>query len=210
MSNSMLDLMKLVADTKVDSQVFVYFENTAGKIYKIGRKDPELKEYSWIVVDPIEIEPIMSGAKNIDEYKVSYDPAEKEYKLVERLSTANDYIYNLLHEIPTVRTSQEEKYKVDLVLSQNINETCWKIKISPDIQHVFSQDGAYLNKNINFSITSKHDPNILYKQLKVDFSDLAIHGYVVLPFSDDFEFRGENVSIFTSKVFEDYIYEVVE
>jgi hypothetical protein len=210
MSTSFEDLLELVQSTKVNPKVYVYFEPEAGKIFKIGRKDDSINDLSWINVDADEVSSIMSGQKNIDEFKVIYDTNQKGYVLNERLATVNNFVYNVLYEIPVEKTDQEKYYDVDLIVSQNLKETCWKVKVSSKIRNVFLKDGAYLNKNIILSITAKHDPNILYKLLRVDFSSLVMNGYVVLPFSEEFEFSDSDVSIFTSKVFDSYIYEIVE
>jgi hypothetical protein len=210
MSTSFEDLLELVQSTKVDPGVYVYFEPEAGKIFKVGRKDETITDLSWINVTTDEVSLIMSGQKNVDEYKVTYDTVQKSYVLTERLATVNNYVYNVLYEMPVEITDTEKYYDVDLTVSQNLKETCWKIKISPKIRKVFLNDGAYLNKNIILSVTAKHDPNILYKLLKVDFSSVVMDGYVVLPFSESFEFTKSEVSIFTSKVFNSYVYEVVE
>jgi hypothetical protein len=209
MSASILDLMKLVESTKVDASVYVYFDPTAGKIHKIGRKDDTLEKLSWILVHPEDVEPIMSGKKHVDEYKVSFDPDKKHYKLLERLSTIDDNVYNVLHEIPIKKTDVEKYYDVDLIISQNLKETCWKVKISSEIQKA-CQNGAFLYKNLLFSITAKHDPNILYRLLRVDFSSLVLNGYMVFPFEEKFEEVESDISIFTSKAFDSYIYEVVK
>lgn len=209
MSDNILDLMKLAETTKVDSSVYVYFDAEHGRIHKIGRKDDTLETLSWILVHPEDVESVMSGKQHVDEYKVSFDAEKKEYKLLERLSTIDDNVYNVLHEIPTVVTTEEKYYDVDLIISQNLKETCWKIKISSEIQKA-CQNGAFLYKNLLFSITDKHDPNVLYRLLRVDFSGLVLNGYMIFPFEEKFEEVESDISIFTSKVFESYIYEVVK
>ena len=47
------------------------------------------------------------------------------------------------------------------------------------------------------NITKKDDPNILYKTLKFSFDKLINGKYIVLPFSEKFEFDNEPVSVYT-------------
>ena len=58
-----------------------------------------------------------------------------------------------------------------------------------------------------FSITAKHDPNILYRSLKVSMSELnKIH---VIPFEFENE-KNKDVSLYTAKYFDSYAHEVIE
>ncbi len=55
----------------------------------------------------------------------------------------------------------------------------------------------------------KDDPNILYKTLQFTFDKLINGKYIVLPFSEKFEFDNEPISVYTIKKFDSYKYEVI-
>ena len=57
-----------------------------------------------------------------------------------------------------------------------------------------------------FSITAKHDPNILYRSLKIPLSMLA--DKLVIPFKYDAEHK-EDLSIYTAKYFDSYGHEIL-
>ena len=74
--------------------------------------------------------------------------------------------------------------------------------------NLLSQKVSFSNR-LSFSVTRKNDPNILYKTLRFDFTQFEDGKYLIIPFSQDFEFQGEPVSIYTMKKLDKYYYEVI-
>lgn len=209
MSDKMRKLFDLVKDTTTNETTYVYFTPETGRINKIGTKE-DTTQFLAIQVDSEEVKSIMSGKARLENYRVVFDKTEKEYILQETLAIKDDHIYNVLYEVPYKEVLTEENNKeVDLVITQDLKEKCWKLKLGDNIRKIFERDGAFLAKDISFSITAKHDPNILYKTINVNFGSLLNNGYEVLPFHYSFEHNGNDVSIFTSKIFETFLYEKV-
>lgn len=209
MSDKFKKLFDLIQDTNTSESTYVYFTPETGKINKIGTKT-DTTDFLAIQVDPEDVKPIMNGKARLEDYRVVFDKVEKEYKLQETLAIKDDHIYNVLHEVPYKEVSKEQTNKdIDLVIVQDLKEKCWKLKLGDNIRKIFERDGAFLAKNINLSVTAKHDPNIFYKTISVNFGSLLSQGYEVLPFHHSFEHNGEDVSIFTSKIFETFLYEKV-
>ena len=97
-----------------------------------------------------------------------------------------------------------------ITVTKNVKDTCWKITIGGDLEmNILAQKISLTKTQISFSVTKKDDPNILYKTLKFSFDELINGKYVVLPFSDKFEFDNETVSVYTIKKFDSYKYEEI-
>lgn len=62
----------------------------------------------------------------------------------------------------------------------------------------------YNNTKINFSITKKHDPNILFRLISFSIHDL-LEDFIV-NYQYDFEFENKPISIYTTKYFDSYSY----
>lgn len=209
MSDKMQKLFDLVKNTSTNDTTYVYFTPETGRINKIGTKE-DTTDFLAIQVDPEEVKSIMSGKARLEDFRVVFDKVEKEYKLQETLAIQDDHIYNVLHEVPYKEvTSENDNKEIDLVIIQDLKEKCWKLKLGDNIRKIFERDGAFLAKDINLSVTAKHDPNIFYKTISVNFGSLLNEGYEVLPFHYPFEHNGDDVSIFTSKIFETFLYEKV-
>ena len=56
--------------------------------------------------------------------------------------------------------------------------------------------------NYFFSVTKQSDPNVLYKLLNFDET-------MSLPFTDKFEFDDDEISVYTTRRFDSYFFEVV-
>ena len=101
--------------------------------------------------------------------------------------------------------------KFDITITKNVKDTCWKFTIGGDLEmNILAQKISLTNSSISFSITKKDDPNILYKTLRFSFDKLINGKYLVLPFSEKFEFDNEPVSVYTIKKFDSYKYEVIK
>ena len=96
----------------------------------------------------------------------------------------------------------------DIVITQDKTNKAWLIDINPlTLKFVAS---TYLNSTdiLYISITAKHDPNILYRSLKIPLSALTETHYI--PFKHDIESSDEDVSIYTAKYFDSYAHEVID
>jgi|TARA_B100001013_G_C24479918_1_gene390852 hypothetical protein len=183
---------------------YVIFNPDTGEVLSLPNVKPT--EGSFIKVEPTSVEGILKGLEQLSHYCVEYSKRKKQYELKSRLLDEIDSynVNDLIYEVPTRKTSN-----ADLTITQNIKDTCWKVCIGGNLKvNLLSQKVSFNNK-LSFSVTRKNDPNILYKTLRFDFSKLENSKYLILPFTEDFEFLGEPVSIYTMKRFDKYALEVI-
>lgn len=187
------------------SIMYVGFDETSGEILVVTGY-PQDKNLKYIDVDYYDVALIMKGIESTSKYKVEYNLKENCYKFQPRLDfEQNDLDINeLVYEIPKNNEATNE----DIIVIQDIENTCWKILISENLRNDLLSKNQFLRVNLSFSITAKSNPNILYKMFAVNFKQLVSQRYFIIPFTEQFEFSGESVSLFTNKKFNSYIYQV--
>lgn len=94
----------------------------------------------------------------------------------------------------------------DIIITQNIPDKNWILSLNPSTLKFFQLSNYGHDDMLYFSITSKHDPNILYRSLQIPLSELRQK--VVLPMKSEDELK--DLSIFTTKYFTAYGHEVVK
>jgi len=182
--------------------MYVRFEEDTGKIIGISPK-PSANHHD-IAVDLEEVVGILQGKERRRNYRVEYDPKKKQLALVNVHemqfdgASVNDFIY----ELP-----ENNDDNADITVLQDIPNSCWKILLGKSLNQNLKQQGVRLNREITFSVTAKHDPNVLYKTLSVDFSRVVRDNYAVVPFDMKFEEEIQDISVFTAKMFEKYSFQ---
>lgn len=191
--------------------MYVIFEKNTGKILGIS---PKKEVENAIQVNLNEVKGLLTGCEQRKDYRVEYNPKTKQLELknlhLQSLDgfTINDFIY----EVPEIVSEDP-----DIIIEQNQKEKCWKIILGDSFDHWkimlgdglannTKNQGIQFNNRLSFSVTKKHDPNILYKTLVVDFSEKLQDNYIVLPFTMPFEYNDSEISIFTSKRFGIYYF----
>lgn len=178
--------------------MWVIFEKDTGKVLGVS---PKNEEKNSIPVDLEDVKGILDGTESKKSYRVEYNPKIKELELqnLHLQSFDGASVDDFIYEVPEGASEDS-----DIAIEQNIPETCWKVKIGKQLKRNLRRQGIRLNSVLNFSITAKHDPNILYKTLSVDFSRILNDNYVVLDFDMQFEREKTPVSVFTSRRFDTY------
>jgi hypothetical protein len=111
--------------------------------------------------------------------------------------------------------SGKELYQVqidkeyDIIVQQNTISKTWNVVINPYTKKFLLTSGYKSQETLYLSITSKYDPNILYRSLEFKVSDLLDEFKSVIPFIYDIECDEHNVSIYTAKYFDSYAHEVI-
>lgn len=204
-----LKLLKdLVAETKIDKNTYVYYDQETGKIKRVGGKT-ESNNLSYIVTDPKVVEPIMKGLKGLDDYIVEYDIAKKSLNIkeIKRPDTEDEKSLLTFKEIPKKLKTR----KVDVLVQQDLHRKVWIVKLSKEISESLRKEAVYIKSNLFFSITKKNDPNILYRTISCPISDL-VNQENNLGVEFSFKYTVEHttdLSLYTSKYFDAYKYEVI-
>ena len=180
--------------------MYVIFEKDTGKVLGVS---PKKEDDNSILVDYEEVKGLIAGQERRKDYRVEYNLKTKQLELknlqLQSLDgfTINDFIY----EVPEIVTDDP-----DVTIEQDQKEKCWRITLGHGLKrNSIRQEVEYIS-NVNFSVTKKHDPNILYKTLTVDFSKILQDNYAVLPFTMPFEHDNTEISIFTSRRFDTYCF----
>ena len=206
MSDKMQKLLDLINDTHLDENHYVYFDEDTGEIQQIGTACDS--EYRFITVGSDDVKGIMSGKEKMSDYSVFYHALRDDYVFQKKEILKNNEIeYSTFYEVPERIVSVESDVTdEDILIIQNLKESHWKIKIGHNAADKLLSD---FNYNISFSVTEKHDPNIFFNKLTVDSKSCVTKGFEILPFHYSFEKDGDDISIFTAKLFDKYIYEKV-
>lgn len=176
----------------------VIFEKDTGKVLGVS---PKPQESNSIPVPISSVIGIIEGTERRKNYRVDYNAKNKQLELIDLHresfdgSSVNDFIF----EIP-----ENGVEDADITIEQDIPNTCWRIKLGKTLKRNLRKKGIRLNSKVNFSITAKHDPNILYKTLSVDFSQVLNDNYAVIDFDMPFETKNLSISVFTARRFDTY------
>ena len=91
----------------------------------------------------------------------------------------------------------------DIVVTQDKQQKHWAFAVNPTIRNFLVRNNTDI---LYISVTEKHDPNILYRSLRIPISNLG--AIEVIPFENDEEII--DVSLYTAKYFNSYAHEVIE
>jgi hypothetical protein len=97
----------------------------------------------------------------------------------------------------------------DIIVQQNTQNKTWTMMINPYTKKFLQTSGYKPTERLYFSVTSKYDPNILYRSLEFTVGDLLSDETSVIPFITDLEQDSTDVSIYTAKYFDSYAHEVI-
>lgn len=97
----------------------------------------------------------------------------------------------------------------DIIVRQDTDANCWNIIVNPYTKKFLLSSGYSSKETLYFSITSKYDPNILYRSLECTVGDLISDETFIIPFRYKTENNVTDVSIYTAKYFENYAHEVI-
>lgn len=178
----------------------VIFEKNSGKVLGVS---PKPSEENSIPVPISSVIGLIEGTERRKNYRVDYNAKNKQLELVDLHrenfdgSSVNDFIF----EIPEKKVDD-----ADIIIEQDIPNTCWRIKLGKMLKRNLRRKGIRLNSKVTFSITAKHDPNILYKTMSLDFSQIFNNNYAVIDFDMPFESKNIPISIFTARKFDTYFF----
>lgn len=184
----------------------VIYDDDTGSILCITPQIDEVdKDKNYITVSIDEVKDILEGKESIYSYHVFYNllTKEREFGPIDSYDEHELDINEILYEISNATQD------ADLVIKQDLVNTCWKFFPNKELSNKLAIENISVRGNLYFSVTEKGNPNILYRQLVVDFRKLLEDHYFIVPFKQKFEFIGKSVSIFTNKRFSSYQYKVI-
>jgi hypothetical protein len=179
--------------------MYVSFEKDTGRILSISN---ERDDNANIIEVPLsEVKTLIEGKEPFSNYAVEYNAKTKTLEFANRFEHVFDHfsVNDFIYELP-----EEDIKDPDILLIQDVPNTCWKVQIGKDLKQNLRSRGVSLNTGMMFSITSKADPNVLYKTLSVHFGTVVNDNYCIIPFSMPFETEQESISVYTSRRFDTY------
>lgn len=107
-------------------------------------------------------------------------------------------------------TKEIERYNFDINIVQNNIKGLWEVYLSDQMIRSLDRINYFAEDILYFSVTAKHDPNILYRTIEFSLRDLLNERHCSYPFRYDWEFNKDDVSVYTSKFFDSYSHEILE
>tara|TARA_B110000503_G_scaffold83166_1_gene126871 strand:- start:1125 stop:1760 length:636 start_codon:yes stop_codon:yes gene_type:complete len=205
-------LLKRLSVSPVNTMSYVYYNKVTGKIHKISSKNIPEEGFEVFEVENEEVTPILTGEKRTEEFVIFYDVSLKQIRLK---AVAYDDSYStaatLCYQLPAIKynSTDDVSLESDIVIRQDINNGEWNIRINPHTKKFLRMSGYNLKETLYFSVTSKYDPNILYRSLEFTIGNLISNNVSVIPFIYDTESNANGVSIYTAKYFDSYTHEVI-
>jgi len=188
---------------------YVCYERANGEILAVLNHDPtssfsSILDWAYIEVDIEQVMDILSGAVTPKSFVVEYSNLHDARILKPRQEFEIEElnIDDLIYKIPQVSIREEQ----DIIIIQDITNTCWKILISPMCEGELRGNFVNLKYIMHFAITKYNNPNILYRLLEIDLEQLVKNHYQIVDFQYDFETTDLPVSVFTMKRFDTYCY----
>jgi len=187
---------------------FVNYIPETGEIKSIS----SVQDYNLasVVVQLNQVQGILEGTDQIDNYKIVFSPDEKDFVFTRKdeeedlLQSINEVIFQLPFSINTAYPTVFDPYN-DITIIQDYVDTCWKFYINGVLANSLKERSLYFDKDFHFYVTAYNDPNVLYKTLEVSMKELIHNYYCILPF-DNSDYEEIQISIFTRKLFTKYQY----
>ena len=180
---------------EVNKMRYVHY-NEKGELEKISKNRDE--RFEAIHLDFESVRSLIEGRESLSNYKVEYDFIDKKHKLKSLIEFNNDQVISaFMYEIPSTANEKE------ISIIQDMKNKCWRLELDKSFLKHLEENNIDSDPTSQFySITKKHDPNILYRLIK--FNDTQ-----TIPFEYDFEFDLKPISIYTTRKFSSYVYEVI-
>jgi hypothetical protein len=177
---------------------YVHFDSN-GQITKISREPDNIDES--VKVEFEKVKGLLQGRESLVDYRVEYDFLEKKYIL----KHVNTWKEDQLKDAFMLEIQNDVNPDVT-ILQDKVNKT-WKLVLGNDLQKAMKEQNLIIDPTVQcYSVTKKYDPNVLYRLLKFKKQD---NEYVV-PFENDFEVDTLELSIYTTRKFSTYSYEVID
>ncbi len=203
MSDKLIEFLKsLKLEISSEAYSYLYYDPDNGKIEKISSRNDDTTEYKIFKILTEYVEDIINGKKRIEDFRVTYNSKKQCLELSSLdIKSDNEDVNYKIFRVSKVDVSKIQNY--DLTIRQNNQDKCWNFFIRNDLKSL-----EYNNNNMFFSITAKNDPNILYRTIVFNTTDLY-SGCVSIPYKYKSEEDVENTSVYTNKILETYAHEVL-
>ena len=182
-------------DLKINKTRYIVFDNE-GNIIKIVKRVTDDENVLEMQYD--DVRELLEGKRSLSSYIVEYDFIDKKHFLKDKRQQLEDLdVSSFLYELPIECEDPQIKIVQDTEIS------CWRLEFNKTLLTDVKQNHLQLDpKNHYYSVTKRGDPNILYRLLKFDES-------MQIGFENNIEFDETSFSVYTTRKFDTYKYEVI-
>jgi len=200
-------IKQITLDASSDVKSYVYYNEETGEVIKVSSRPAAAMCYNVIEVAYSQVKDLILGKQSFNDYIVEYDSALKQLalkkiKYEDNVTSIVDRLYN----IPSTNTNTNTNTDITFF----INSTSNKVTIVAN-EKLRSDKHLYrLSDNIrmNFSITAKNDPNVLYENFNILLKDLLENEQMDVTKLFRYTPELSQFSIYTTKYFDTYSLEV--
>lgn len=185
-----------------DNRYVYYGEN--GDITAISNSND--LDGNYITMPLEKVINFLTGKEITNSYIVIYDTLLKHHILKLKYH-ADETAFRVKDDIFRVEHTTDQK--PDLTILQDIKNKKWIFSVDEGLRTYLLSQAVSYNRKIQFSITRKNDPHDLYHLIVLDFNSLIDKGELEVPFKYQSEESSDNLSVYTTKRFETYVYEVL-
>jgi hypothetical protein len=186
----------------VPTDKYVYYDEQ-GEILSIGNSNSSKGNYIALPLD--RVINFLTGKENTNSYMVIYDTLLKQH-IIKLKYHVDETVFRVNDDIFKIKKTTEQK--PDLTITQDLNNKKWVFSVDEGLKNYIQKQKAAYNRKIYFSITRKNDPHDLYRLIIIDFDNLIQVGNIQIPFKYQTEQSADDISVYTTKRFETYVYEV--
>jgi len=186
----------------IPTEKYVYYDEN-GEITSVGNFSNT--EENYIVLPLDRVINFLTGKENTNSYVVIYDTLLKQHVLKLKYH-ADETAFRIDDDIFKIPKTTEQK--PDLTVTQDIKNKKWIFSVDDGLKSYIQSASVLYNRKIQFSVTRKNDPHDLYHLIIIDFDKLIQQGILEIPFEYQTEESADDISVYTTKRFETYVYEV--
>lgn len=187
---------------EVNKNRYIYFDED-GNITAIKNNYKDLGSYIIVSID--DVYDLVTGKEVVSNYVVLFDTVTKQHKLTHRY-IEEEYQFDINDQIYQLPKDNNER--PDLTVIHNKDKKQWIVKLDAAIRDNLQSKKLSFRTDLGFSITKKNDPHVLYQYLYVKMDELTSDD-VIFNFASDLELDSSAVSVYTTKRFKEYSYEVL-
>jgi len=186
------------------SDMYVYFNDSNNIISVSGRQDATLSaRYARFPQD--EVAGFVMGTMNINDYIIKEN--RKTGKVVLEKKVTHEILVrtidNILYELPNIN----KQFQIKVLNNIENKELFFMLDVSLRNDITGAGDSITINgvNELNFFFTKLNDPHFLKKHIRFSVEEF-INSDISIVYTEDLE----DISVYTKRIYDDYIYEEVK
>jgi hypothetical protein len=190
---------------KIEASYLAEFNPDTGEVLSVGPKSALQERKHTIEIDNETAEDIIQGNIRIQSCFIDLREKTIEVSEVKQVHKLDDVVHRIISkkwsniEKPDIYISNKNDSLVFYLTEEYGGTYIQDDKFQPVKKRKILWDG---DTDLNFLVTDYNDPNILYKMITIKLNDLVGKEKII-----DIRDVPENYSIYTRRIFKDYVIE---